>query len=332
MTRILVQGRIAAPEADRLRAHAAADWSISVWDPGRDPVEAFAPLARDADVIVGGTIPLPAWPPAPRLKLFQIPWTGYDFTSPDQMPAGVPVANTFEHETAIAEYCLLAMLEWRIGLRHMDARWRAKGWGGRQAGHKAHHGEVRGATVGVVGYGHIGHEVAARARAFGMRVIGIRRSARPCPAELDWLGGPQDLHRLLAESDFVIVACDLNAETEGLIDAAALAAMKPDGVIINVARGRVIDEDALFSALSAERIGGAVIDVWYNYNQPGQPPVWPSRHPFQGLGNVLLSAHESGLTEAMHARRWRFVAENIARAAMGETPHNIVFVGAAPAS
>ena len=329
MTTILIQGRIAAPKADLFREIAEPEWRVDVWDPSRDPVDAFAPLAAEADVIVGGGIPLERWPAAPKLKLFQIPWTGYDFTSPEKMPAGVPVANTFEHESCIAEYVLLGMLEWSIGLRRMDADWRAGGWGGRGVGAGTPHGELLGKTVGVVGYGHIGHEVAVRARAFGMRAIGLRRSERPCPPELAWLGRTGDLHRLLSESDFVVVACDLNAETEGMIDAAAFAAMKSTGVVINVARGRVVDEDALFAALSKREIGGAVIDVWYNYNQPGAPEVWPANHPFQGLDNVILSAHESAFTTAMHERRWRFVAENVRRVARGEPPHNVVFTGAA---
>ncbi|MEM6441835.1 MAG: NAD(P)-dependent oxidoreductase, partial [Pseudomonadota bacterium] len=143
----------------------------------------------------------------------------------------------------------------------------------------------------------------------------------------DWLGQPDSLDKLLKESDFVLVATDMNAETIGLIDADRLAAMKPDGVIINVGRGRVIDEDALYDALAAKRIGGAVIDVWYNYASPADPDPWPCNRPFQDLDNVILSPHRSAVTEAMHARRWRFVAENCLRIGRGEPPENVVFVG-----
>jgi phosphoglycerate dehydrogenase-like enzyme len=326
MPTVLVQGRIAAAKVDLMRRFAPGGWEVTLWDPDRHDASAFPALATEAHVIVGGAIPT-EWPPVPRLTLFQIPWTGFEFTSPERMPAGVPVANTYEHETSIAEYVLLGMLEWQIGLRRMDADFRAKGWAGRMPGDAPVHREVRGLTLGIVGHGHIGHEAAVRARAFGMRCIGIRRSAASCPPELDWLGQPDRLDDLMAESDFVLVACDMNDETLGLVDAGRLAAMKPTGVLINVARGRIVDEDALWQALSARRIGGAVLDVWYNYNQPGKPEVRPSNHPFETLDNVILSAHQSAVTEEMHERRWRFVAENCARIGRGEPPENVVFTG-----
>ncbi len=327
MKTVLIQGRLAAPRAVLLRERLGDDWRITTWHPDEDPVAGFAALAMEADAIIGGAIPLDPWPETPKLKLFQIPWTGHEWTGPGRMPRGVPVCNVFEHETSIAEYVLLAMLEWKIGLRHMDAEFRSHGWGGRQVADGRVHGEVRGATVGIIGYGHIGHEVAVRARAFGMNVVGIRRSQPSCPPELEWLGTMERLDELLSVSDFVVVACDLNAETRGLMNAGRLARMKPDGVIINVARGKVIDEAALFAALKEQRIGGAVIDVWYNYNQPGKPEVSPANFPFQELGNVICSGHECGWTEEQIGRRWDFVAANLARVARGEAPENLVFVG-----
>jgi phosphoglycerate dehydrogenase-like enzyme len=323
---VLVQGRIAAPRAHLMRQHAPHGWSVTVWNPDTDSVDDFAALAVAADVIVGGAPPVP-WPQVPNLKLFQIPWTGYDFTAPHKIPSGVPVANTFEHESAIAEYAMLGILEWQIGLRHMDATFRSKGWDGHAAGRGPSHGEIRGRTLGIVVYGHIGIETATRANAFGMRCIGIRRSNTPCPPELDWLGQPGQLDALLAESDFVLVACDMNEQTIGMINADRLGAMKSDGVLINVARGRIVDEAALYDALAGKRIGGAILDAWYQYFAAGEEPVWPCTKPFQELDNVLLSGHRSASTEEMHDRRWRFVAENCARIGRGEAPENVVFHG-----
>jgi phosphoglycerate dehydrogenase-like enzyme len=327
MPTALVQGRIAAPYAPLLVDNLGPDWEVLVWDPRTDDAADFPALAARADAVVGGGIPLDAWPPAPKLKVFQIPWTGYDFTSPERMPKGLPVCNTFEHETSIAEYVLAGMLEWTVGISRMDRAFREHGWGGKTPGGGREHGELRGGRLGVIGHGHIGREVAVRARAFGMSTVGVRRSVKPCPEELDWLGTNDRLDELLETSDFVLVACDMNAETIGMINADRLARMKPTGVLINVARGKIVEEEALFAALKEKRIGGAILDVWYNYQQPDKPPVWPSNQPFQELDNVILSAHESALTRAMHERRWRFVAENLKRAVAGATLENVVFTG-----
>ncbi len=328
MPTVLLQGRLAAEREAMLRARLDESWRITTWQPDYDPVEAFEPMAAGADVIVGGAIPLERWPAVPKLKLFQIPWTGHEWTGPARMPAGVPVCNCFEHEISIAEYVLAAMLEWRVGLRRMDAEFRAHGWHGRAVATGPMHGELYGGILGVIGYGHIGHETAVRARAFGMKVVGIRRTEPPCPPELEWLGTMARLDELLEISDFALVACGLNKQTRGLIDAGRLARMKPTGVIINVARGAIIDEAALYAALKARRIGGAVLDVWYNYQEPGEPDVWPANYPFEALENVICSAHESASTEAQLARRWDFVASNLRRVMRGEAPENLLFHGA----
>ncbi len=327
MTHVLLQGRIPADHQHIFRQHMDPDWTLLVWDPAVDQPEQFADLARQADVIVGGNIPSELWPPTPELKLFQIPWTGYNFTSPARMPAGIPVANCFEHESSIAEYVMLGVLEWQIGLRDMDKRFRREGWGGRYPAGGIFHQEVRGSTLGIFGYGHIGEAVARRAVAFDMDVIGIRRKPQSDPAPLSWLGTPDQLPELLSRSDFVVLACDLNEHTKNLINEQSIALMQSHAVLINVARGGVVDEQALFDALKSRTIGGAIIDVWYNYNSPDHDEVWPSNLPFQDLDNVILSAHECGWTESQLHRRWQFVVANIKRVERGQVPENVVFTG-----
>ncbi len=327
MPTALVQGRIAVQYTHLLKKYLTDDWVVLEWDPATNIPSEFPEMAAKADCMVGGAIPSEQWPPIPNLKLFQIPWTGYDFCSTQTMPANVPVCNCFEHESAIAEYVLGGMLEMCLGLRKLDQDFRSGGWKGKNPGENIPHGELLNATVGIIGYGHIGFEVAKRAKAFGMRVIGTRRSRQETPEFLDWLGTADKMGQLLSESDYIIVACDLNAETEGMIDEAQFAQMKPNAVIVNVARGRVIKESALYAALKSKRISGAVLDVWYTYNTPGKPEVWPSNEPFQSLDNVLLSAHESASSHKMWERRWEFVAQNFMRVANGEIPKNFIFHG-----
>ena len=130
----LVQGRIAVQYEHLLREELNDDWEILVWDPSLNEPDEFIAMAFEADAIIGGKIPTPNWPKIPKLQLFQIPWTGYDFCSPETMPRGIPVCNCYGHEITIAEFVLCAMLETKIGLRHIDERFRAEGWGGRQPG------------------------------------------------------------------------------------------------------------------------------------------------------------------------------------------------------
>ena len=119
-------------------------------------------------------------------------------------------------------------------------------------------------------------------------------------------------------------------ETRGLINAARIARMKPDAVIINVGRGPVVDETALYAALSENRFRGAVIDVWYQYPTDEHSDRLPSRFPLEKLDNIIMTPHSSASTNAMRARRWRFVAENLNRFAQGESLRNVCFEGTAP--
>ena len=152
MPTALVQGSIAIQYVHLLRKNLPLHWDILTWDPEQDSPDLFLEKAMEADVIIGGKIPLQSWPKLPKLKMFQIPWTGYDFCSPQTMPQGISVCNCYEHETTIAEYVMLAMLEWQIRLSRMDRRIREKGWDGRQVGKGLYHGEIRGKTLGCLLY------------------------------------------------------------------------------------------------------------------------------------------------------------------------------------
>jgi phosphoglycerate dehydrogenase-like enzyme len=186
---------------------------------------------------------------------------------------------------------------------------------------------MRGQTVGIVGYGHIGREVAKRCKAFDMRVMALSRTKRDEPGLVDWYGTTDELDTLLQESDFVVVTAPLSEETRGMIDRDAFNRMKPDAVICNVGRGPVIDEAALYEALSTKRIRGGIIDVWYVYPSKKDPNPWPSKFPFQKLDNIIMSPHNSAWSNEMSDRRWAFVAANLDRFARGEELENFCFEG-----
>ncbi len=221
--------------------------------------------------------------------------------------------------TAIAEYVLAAAAHFARGL-HDATRQKAAGQFSRE-GYQMR--TLAGATMGVIGLGGIGQEVARLARAAGMRVIGTRRSvAAPLPdadgADLVLPAG--QLTQVAADSDFLVVCSQLTAETWGFINAPVFAAMKPGAVLINVARGEEVDEDALVDAVTAGRIRGAVLDV-YAGELAGRPP----RPEFTGLPQILLTPHISASGDANIAGPLRrLFADNLRRYLDGQPLRNVV--------
>ena len=198
---VFLAGRMSVPWAEWLQERLTTDWNIVAWSED-EGFERFVELAPQADALVGGRI-RGDWPQVPDLKLYQIPFTGFDWLRPEDVPKGCTVCNAFEHEIAIAEYVMAALLDWEIGLSTSHRRFRTHGWEGRTPGIGPNHGEVYGKTLGIIGYGHIGRETAARAAAFGMRTIAVNRTARPTPAPLDRLETMDGLDDLLCESEYV---------------------------------------------------------------------------------------------------------------------------------
>ncbi len=264
-------------------------------------------------------------PPAPDLELLQVGGAGYDAVDLEYLPPGCKVCNAFGHEVPIAEYVVLAMLQWCSRFMEAERSFRIEGsWrlGGRTAG--PYQDELAGKTVGILGFGHIAEALVPRAKAMDTTVMVCSRTERPLPPGVDWFGGVGRLDEFLGQVDFLVVTAALTPETNGMIGARELALLRPTAVVINVARGQILDEDALFDALSSGRIGGAVLDAWYQYPTPELPDVRPSRHPFHELSNVYMTPHSSAWTIGMVNRRWATIASNLDRLARGEPLLNVV--------
>jgi len=279
----------------------------------------------------------------PNLRLLQVHFAGTDWLDSTAVPAGVQVCNATGMEIAIAEWVLGAMLKSIDRIGEEDAKMRESCMAAAENGadlgfappffatpRPSTRTELSACTVGIVGYGNIGKNVAIRAAAFGCRVIATR--GRSVPSSGGHRGGAEfaDLPALLEKSDFVVVACPLNEKTVGLIGAAQLASMKRTAYLINVARGAVVDEAALYTALRDGAIGGAAIDVWYRLPEvaSGQRECAPydlAKHPFHALPNVILSPHTSGWSGAQIERRIALMAANLDAVARGRSPRNVVF-------
>jgi phosphoglycerate dehydrogenase-like enzyme len=281
-----------------------------------DAAARHAAAFAGADVVISFAFDA-SLPPAPRLRLLQLPASGLDAVDLAAVPQGCAVCNVFEHDIGIGEYVLAAMLHGTVDLACRSARFKAGSWAESPRLAGAFRPELAARSVGCIGYGSIGRAVARRASAFGMQVLALTRTPRELDPAPDWLGGFDELDHLLAAADFVLVACPLTEQTQGLIGKAQLARMRPGAVLINVARGPIVDEDALFMALRDGTIGGAVLDTWYRYASPAEPDLRPSRQPFHELANVVMTPHLSGWTEGLMPRRFAVIIDNLERLAAG---------------
>jgi phosphoglycerate dehydrogenase-like enzyme len=227
----------------------------------------------------------------------------------------------------MAEYVLMMMLALAHRLPAM-LYYQGRGEWPSQRWRKFVPQELRGATVGVVGYGSIGREIGRLARAFGMRVLGTRRGAASGTAsyelpplaggdEPDRLYGSGQLLNMLPECDYVVLTVPYTSATHHLIDRQALRAMKNTSLLINVARGSVVDEAALIHALRKGSIAGAALDVFEEEPLPDDSPLWK-------MDNVIISPHVAGFTPHYDDRATALFAENLRRHLDGETLLNQV--------
>src|SRR5579859_791718 len=179
--------------------------------------------------------------------------------------------------------------------------------------------ELYGTTLGIVGLGAIGRQIAHIGRAFGMRVVATRRTALPGAADpdLDTLYPTTNLHALLAESDFVVIAVPATSATHHLIGPDELRAMKSTAYLVNIARGSVVDEPALIAALQSGAIAGAALDVFEKEPLSESSPLWT-------LPNVIISPHISGVTDRYSRRFTDLFLDNIARYRAGQPLRNLV--------
>jgi phosphoglycerate dehydrogenase-like enzyme len=289
-----------------------------------DDTQRLIPALEEAEIVVSH-IWKKDFPRAPRVKLLQSVAAGIDLIDVPSLPPGVAVCNVAGHEQAIAEYCIMTMLAWQHRLIDIATAFRGGVWStGGGAGGGPTHGEILGKTIGIVGYGRIGREVAKRAIGFGCRVIAANRSPvadKGDAAEIYPLG---ELDRMLALCDIVVIAAGLGPETTRLIDAGRLGVMKATAFVINIGRAAIIDEDALYAALKGGQIGGAAIDVWWQYPTAAEPNRHGSRLPFHELPNVILTPHCSSATDGARDRRFSTVAGNLDRYVRGEPLTNVV--------
>jgi phosphoglycerate dehydrogenase-like enzyme len=322
MLQVAFAGTFPASLAQPVRRYLTTPCEIVVADE-----TAILPRLPDIDVLVTMALTAEMGHAATRLRLVQVPGAGLDRIDRSALPRGAMLANAYGHEIGIAEYVIGAILALTREFGRLDKALRQGDWQSQWAVGAAPPPvwpELAGKTIGILGYGRIGRSVARRARAFDMAVCAIRRDVgQSAEEDLALLGGPGLIDEVLRRSDFVVIAMPATADTIGRIGRRELALMKPSAFLINVARAEIIDEDALYDALSRRSITGAALDVWYRYPRE-RGPAMPATRPFHELPNVLMTPHIAGWTEGMVEARTKLIAENIRRIACDEAPLNLV--------
>jgi len=320
--KVAFAGSIAVRLAEPVRSLLSIPCDVVVGDEA-----AMIAEMADTDVLVSMGFTKAMAEAGPNLRLVQVPGAGLDRIERMALRSGVHLANAYGHEAGIAEYVIGTMLALTRSFGRIDARLRKGEWESQWAvGTLAPPlwPELAGKTLGILGFGHIGEALARRASAFDMNVCAIRRQAQvPAPQGVSFVGGPDRLDEVLHQSDYLAITLSLSPETRGLLDARRLGLMKPSAHLINVARAEIVDEVALYRALTTGGLAGAALDVWYRY-PTAAGPVMPSNQPFHELPNVIMTPHVSGATEGTLEARAKIIANNIERIARGAPPFNAI--------
>ena len=322
--RLILYGSFPASETGRIGRHLTSDWEVV-------PVFNDAPAQEKRESLAGAEVRVTSVyrsrdPPAPKLRLLQCSSTGIERIDLEHLPRGCTVCNVHGHEIAMAEYAICAVLDWAIGYRSLAASFSDGTWTLGEWVDGENHGEAFGRTLALLGFGRIGREIALRAKALGMSIAALSawRSAPPDPALVDHPYGAEDWRAFVEAADYLVVCCPLTPETRGIIDADWFAAMKPSAVVVNVGRGPIVEEAALYAALSEGRIRGATIDVWYQYPPASGERVRASQFAFHELPNVVMTRHASAHTEETWERRFRAIAHNLEAFAQGRPLANVI--------
>ena len=272
----------------------------------------------DADVVVSWSLTADQLQPAHKLRWIHSTAAAiHQLMIPEIINSDIVVTNARSvHGPVVAEHVLALMFALAKRLPTATHMQQKHEWGQEaMTREQPPIRELRDSTLGLIGVGSIGGHVAAVAASIGMRIFAVRANPEK---GIDWLRpddptrsqhrvyGPQDLDRVLAEADFLVISAPVTAATQHMIGAQELAGMKRDAYLINVARGALIDEPALVEALRAKRIGGAALDVFAEEPLPPTSPLWD-------LDNVLITPHSAGISHKLWERQYALFSQNLSR-------------------
>jgi len=253
-----------------------------------------------------------------NLEFVQTLSAGVDSLPFSDIPEDVIIcSNAGGNAVAVAEHTWALILAATKKIVYHDNNMRKGLWKRREYGMI-----LRGKAIGILGLGHIGREVARIAKAFGMRILAINRSGKT-DMSVDFIGTLDDIDYLLRNSDIIVITLPLTRWTRGLIGHRELALMKPNAILVNVSRGPIVDQKALYEHLKSNPNFVACLDVWWRYPPRGSDKAFQD-YPFHELSNVIMTPHIAGFAPEIRPEVIKKAVENIVRYIKGERLLNVV--------
>jgi phosphoglycerate dehydrogenase-like enzyme len=286
------------------------------------------PSPADYQILISGRPTREQLEASPNLQALLIPWAGLPTNTRELMVnyPDISVHNLHHNAIPTAETALMLLLTAAKRILPIEQKFRQHDWRPRYGPNPAL--MLSGKTVLILGYGKIGQHIGKVCRALGMRVLAIRRSAQKLeddPAQAK-VHAPQDLARLLPETNVLMITLPLTEETEGMIGEAELDLLPGQAIVVNVGRGPVVNQKALFQALKCCKLHSAGIDVWYNYppNVESRAHTPPADYPFHTLKNIVMSPHRGGGSLEVEILRMEKIAAVLnATARDGKMPNQV---------
>lgn len=310
--KILINSKISQEHVEKIQSGFPAVEVVQTANP-----QEAEKIVWDADVIVSWWSNFqPAFLDSPKLRWVHALSAGVDgFLLPQILEGKVLLTNSRGiHGIPISEHVFALMLAFSRGLNHFARHQAQKKW------QRVTLTELRGKTLGIVGMGSIGSEIARLGAAFGMRVMAVKRSPGPAPEGVNRVVGTEGMEMVLKESDYLVLAVPLTPETRGMIGAAQLEQMKPTAVLINIARGEVVQEEQLVAALQQGVIAGAGLDVFETEPLPADSPLWQ-------LENCIITPHCAALSPQYMTRAIDLFCRNLDAFLQGEPMPTLVDPG-----
>ena len=300
-------------------------YNIEFVVPEREDKKFVSEYLSKAEVVIGGAFKQEDLDRAKKLKLIQIPFAGVDkldFNLIRKYP-NIYVCNIHANSAAVAEHAFALVLALAKNVVSYDNELRMGKWHGFSTREPTI--QLQGKSLGIIGLGSVGWEIAKRAKSFGMKIYAIKRRIKEIDFEkkqiLEFLGEEGDLNTVIKKSDFIIIAVPLTSKTKALIGEKEFKLMRGK-YLINIARGDIVKETALFESLKEHHLLGAAIDTWYQYPSSKDKEIQPSKYDFHKLDNVVMSPHTAGYTDKALEENINSVFNNIVKIYYGEEPDN----------